>query len=77
MNKEWNDKIWACIAMLMMILFIILLIRGCTSSENWYVGEHDSQCEIMRNGGDFEKDKCGCYERLLEADRKRVEKQNK
>lgn len=74
MNKK---QIIAIIKMIVVTIIttiiFILLIKSCTSPEMWYAGSHDKHCEIIQNGGDYETDECGCYERLLEADRKRSE----
>ena len=70
MNKKQIITIIKTIVVVIITTIIfILLMKACTSPEMWYAGFHDKQCEIMLTGGDYEQDSCGCYERLLEADR--------
>lgn len=71
--QKVKEKVITAIWLVIALLMVILLFRACTSPEMWYAGEHDGQCEVMLNGGDYEKDDCGCYNRLIEADRKRSE----
>ena len=37
-----------------------------TSPEVWYAGEHTSGCDFTEN--------CGCYEKLLQADKEKARK---
>lgn len=77
MRKKIIHYIGTTIGMIVFLVLCILFFRACTSPEMWYAGEHDSQCEVMLNGGDYERDDCGCYKRLLEADRQRSEELRK
>lgn len=77
MTTKMKESIIAAFWFVVLLLLCVLFFRACTSPEMWYAGEHDKDCEVMLNGGDYEKDECGCYDRLIEADRKRREDLNK
>ena len=53
------------------IITLPLIISGCvylcTTPEYWYAGMHDGKCEKTHTHGG----KCGCYERLIKADKAR------
>lgn len=72
-KKQIIHIIKTIVVVIITTIIFMLLIKSCTSEEMWYAGNHDKHCEILQNGGDYEQDSCGCYERLIEADRKRSE----
>ena len=54
------------------IIFAVLSVvafNWATEPEQWYVGMHDSKCESV-----YGKKDCGCYNRLVKADKARYGK---
>ena len=61
-----SDTFLGIIASIIFSLIILATLLWMTSSEVWYAGMHDSQCEgsMLDEGED-----CGCYERFLAKDK--------
>ena len=61
-----KDFLLVTIAVIVMSIAAVACTHYATSSKAWYAGSHTEGC----NGDD----NCGCYQKLIKADKERAEK---
>ena len=66
MSNKVKDFLLVTIAVITMSLVTVVCIHYATSSKAWYAGSHTEGCNGTNN--------CGCYEKLIKADKERAEK---
>ena len=66
MSKSVGDFLLGTIAVITLSLIAVGCAHYATSPEAWHAGSHTEGC----NGDD----NCGCYEKLIKADKERAEK---
>ena len=66
MSKSVGDFLLGTIAVITLSLIAVGCVHYATSSKAWYAGSHTEGC----NGDD----NCGCYEKLIKANKERAEK---
>lgn len=66
MSNKVKDFLLVTIAVITLSLIAVGCVHYATSPEVWYAGKHIKSC----NG----TDNCGCYEKLIKADKERAGK---
>ena len=66
MSKSVGDFLLGTIAVITLSLIAVGCVHYATSSKAWYAGSHTEGCNGTND--------CGCYEKLIKADKERAEK---
>lgn len=66
MSNKVKDFLLVTIAVIVMSLIAVACTHYATSSKAWYAGSHTEGCNGTND--------CGCYEKLIKADKERAEK---
>lgn len=61
-----KDFLLVTIAVITLSLIAVGCVHYATSSKAWYAGSHTKDCSGTND--------CGCYEKLIKADKERAEK---
>jgi nitrogen fixation-related uncharacterized protein len=64
-----SETFFIILASIFFSLLISFAFLWATAPEQWYAGQHDSKCEKTLYGKP-----CKCYERLVAADKARLNK---
>lgn len=66
MSNKVKDFLLVTIAVIVMSLIAVACTHYATSSKAWYAGSHTEGCNGTND--------CGCYKKLIKADKERAEK---
>ena len=66
MSNKVKDFLLGTIAVIVLSLIAVGCVHYATSPEAWYSGSHTEGCN--------ETNDCGCYEKLIKADKERAGK---
>ena len=66
MSNKVKDFILVTIAVIVTSIAAVGCVHYATSPEAWYAGSHTEGCNGTND--------CGCYEKLIKADKERAEK---
>ena len=66
MSKSVGDFLLGTIAVITLSLIAVGCVHYATSSKAWYAGSHTEGCNGTND--------CGCYEKLIKANKERAEK---
>ena len=66
MSNKVKDFILVTITVIVTSIAAVGCVHYATSPETWYAGSHTEGCNGTND--------CGCYEKLIKADKERAEK---
>lgn len=66
MSNKVKDFLLGMIAVIILSITVVCCVHYATSSKAWYAGTHTEGCNGTND--------CGCYEKLIKADKERAGK---